>query len=359
MIGRTCSAHPPLPIARPPRPRTTPGSTPGIAPAPPFAHVAVFVFLLVFFLFAIAAPAAPTVPPFSGTIFINPEILRASDPTAFVSITAAGRGVRVMFDRRVNDWVTLEAFLFDARYDDGLRIEVQVNPEFGDPDAALSEARRYATVIGQLPTSLRANVATTWIHQGRQPFGGGNNNLLIHTGQADEYAASGILEETLVHEASHTSLDPAHAAAPAWIAAQQSDPVFISEYARDNPTREDVAESFLPYLALRHRADRIPASLTDSIQSAIPHRIAYFDSLPLRLHPMVRPSLAVQAVEREVITLAWTRPGVADWQLQRSTSLENPAWIPVLDPAVNDGPKRTVRLPVAAEPRYFRLARLP
>ena len=28
----------------------------------------------------------------------------------------------------------------------------------------------------------------------------GNNNLLIHVGQADDYVNSGILEETLVHE---------------------------------------------------------------------------------------------------------------------------------------------------------------
>ena len=48
-------------------------------------------------------------------------------------------------------------------------------------------------------------------------------NLLIHTGQADRYAADGILEETLVHEAAHTSLDAAHASALDWLAAQTDD----------------------------------------------------------------------------------------------------------------------------------------
>ena len=90
---------------------------------------------------------------------------------------------------------------------------------------------------------------TVWIHRGTEPFGGGNNNLLIHTGRADLYAADGILEETLVHEAAHTSLDAAHASAPAWLAAQSADPTFISTYARDFPNREDIAESVLPYLA--------------------------------------------------------------------------------------------------------------
>ena len=49
--------------------------------------------------------------------------------------------------------------------------------------------------------------------------------------------------------------------APGWTAAQAADPDFISTYARDNPTREDVAETFLPYLALRYRPDRISRSL--------------------------------------------------------------------------------------------------
>ena len=69
-----------------------------------------------------------------------------------------------------------------------------------------------------------------------QPFGGGNNNLLIHTGQGAQYEASGILEETFVHEAAHTSLDAVHASSAGWIAAQQADPNFISTYARDNAT---------------------------------------------------------------------------------------------------------------------------
>ena len=41
-----------------------------------------------------------------------------------------------MFDRRIIDWTTLNAYLFEARFDDGLTIEVQVNPEFGSTSAA-------------------------------------------------------------------------------------------------------------------------------------------------------------------------------------------------------------------------------
>jgi len=225
-------------------------------------------------------------PPFGGTIFIDPDIITSSDPTTLQGIVYAGQGMRTMYDRRVANWITVNAYLFDASFDDGLAAEVQVNPEFGTSDSAMVEAQKYAAVIGRLPTALRTDLQTVWIHKGTEPFGGGNNNLLIHIGQGALYEADGILEETFVHEASHTSLDAGNAAASGWIAAQVADSGFISTYARDNPQREDIAESFLPYLAVRYRADRITQGLKDTIEQTIPHRIAYFDGLGLTMYPI-------------------------------------------------------------------------
>ena len=127
---------------------------------------------------------------------------------------------------------------------------------------------------------------TVSIHKGTQPFGGGNNNLLIHTGQADLYVADGILEEAFVHEAVHTSLDAAHAYASGWRAAQSADGTFISTYARDFPDREDVAESFVTYLAVRYRSDRISESVANTILQTIPNRIEYLDNQSFAMHPM-------------------------------------------------------------------------
>ncbi len=227
--------------------------------------------------------------PYSGTIFIDPDIITSSDPTTFTGMQYAGTGDRLMFDRRVDSFVTLNAFLFNVSFSDGLSTEIEVNPEFGTAAVAEAAASYYATVIGRLPTVLRSDVETVWIHEGVEPFGGGNNNLLIYTGQAAQYSSQGILEETLVHEAAHTSLDAAHASSPGWLAAQQADPSFISDYARDNPTREDIAESFLPYLAVRYRLDRISQSVADTITSTIPNRIAYFDDQDFNMFPIQVP----------------------------------------------------------------------
>ena len=257
-------------------------------------------------------------PPFSGTIFIDPDIITDSDPTAYQGLTPAGRGNRLMFDRRQNAFVTYNAYLFNARFSDGLTAEIQVNPEFGSAEAARAQAEKYAPAIGRLPTALRADVETVWIHRGTQPFGGGNNNLLIHTGQADLYVADGILEETFVHEASHTSLDQAHAESPGWLAAQAADGEFISTYARDNPTREDVAESFLPYLAVQHRADRISGKLADTIRKTMPNRIAYFDAQAFDLFPVIQPYRVADGNNDG-------RVDVADLGILASNFNENPA----------------------------------
>jgi hypothetical protein len=241
------------------------------------------------FFILLTLSATKAGPPFSGTIFIDPDIITGEDPSAFENLEDAGRGRRQMYDRRPADWVNLNAYLFTGSYDDGLEIEFQVNPEFGTQDNAREQALKYAGVIGRLPTSLRRDVETSWIHKGVNPFGGGNRNLLIHTGQGENYIASGILEETFVHEAAHTSLDARHANSSGWRAAQSADPEFISTYARDNQNREDIAESFLVFLAVRYREERISNSLQKKITDAIPNRIAYFDELSLDWYPVVMP----------------------------------------------------------------------
>lgn len=234
------------------------------------------------------APAQAGDPPFGGTIFLDPDVIDADDATALTGLSFAGTGVRTMYDRRVG-WVELDAYLFEATFSDGAAVEVQVNPEFGSVAAAEVEAAFYLPVIGRLPRALRTDLETVWLHKGDEPFGGGNNNLLIHTGAlAQSYIGEGILEETLVHEAVHTSLDGHHASDPAWLQAQASDGQFISTYARDYPDREDLAESFLPWLMLRVARDRIDPSLADTIEATIPARLAYFDAQGFDLAPLGR-----------------------------------------------------------------------
>ena len=214
-------------------------------------------------------------PPFGGTNSIDPDIVTAEDPSSFKSISYKGPGYREMYDFR-SSWVNLQAFLFEAKFEDGSIIEMQVNPEFKDKSMAEVEAKKYAFLIGQLPAVLRKDIHTSWIHKGNNGWGGGNYNILIHTGAPFE--RDGIAEETLIHEAANTSLDSYHANNNDWLDAQRKDNHFISDYAEENPTRQDIAESFLAYIAVTHRSDRISSELKSTILKTIPNRIKYFDN---------------------------------------------------------------------------------
>ena len=68
--------------------------------------------------------------------------------------------------------------------------------------------------------------------------------------------------------------------------ARIAPPGFISDYARDYAGREDVAESFGPFFALRHRRERISRGMAETIQATMPNRIEYFDRLDLDMHPV-------------------------------------------------------------------------
>jgi PKD repeat protein len=229
-------------------------------------------------------------PPYAGTIFIDPDIISSNDPVATPNTTYSGKGSVTMFDRRVNNWVNVNAYLFNVVWSDSITSRAQVNPEFGSVATATVEAQKYASLIGQLPACLRQDVNEIWIHKGIQPFGGGNNSILIHTGQSTLYEQDGILEETLFHEATHTSLDAAHGSATSWKNAQTADNNFISTYAHDNPTREDIAESFLTWLAVRVRQNRISETNYNTITQTIPNRLNYFDGINCNLYPLtLRP----------------------------------------------------------------------
>jgi hypothetical protein len=255
-----------------------------------------FLFQLAFLIISFQCLAQP----YGGTIFVDSDIITSSDSSALVDVTYSGQGTRTIFDRRVNNWITINAFLFEVNWNDGLSSEAVINPEFGTVALAAIEAERYGWSIGKLPYCLRIDVNEIWINKGVELFGGGNNSILIHTGQTELYENDGILEETLVHEAAHTSLDAMHAASPGWLEAQTLDGGFISDYAEEFPDREDIAESFLLWMAVRYREDRISAQDYNLITQAIPNRLIYFDEIVCDLFPFhLEGTTAVNEVGKE------------------------------------------------------------
>lgn len=220
-------------------------------------------------------------PPYAGTAWISPDVITPTAPTDLISLAYAGMQTRRTFDRRVDDWVTLRSHIFRATFGCARRtVDVVVNPEFTLTEAT-TQAERFADVVGRLPPGSRAAVAELWIHAGRMPMGGGNGALTIHTDVPEREWP--FIEEVLLHEAAHASLDPQFGAAvdwPQWRSLRESDPGFVSEYARDYPDREDIAESYGAFALVRAADARLDLRAdAQTITAVIPNRLAYLESL--------------------------------------------------------------------------------
>jgi hypothetical protein len=222
--------------------------------------------------------------PFSGTIFDFPESFRDSDPSALTSVTSIGRQQKSVYDRRTNGYGTINGYAFTAAFNDNCPSwTLLVNPEFTQAKAE-SLAQAYARNIGQMPHCIRSGLTGAVIHDGVNPWGGGNP-LIIHHGQGLEYADQGIVTETMIHEATHAAFDPKYYTTD-WSAAVTADGQFISTYAKDNPTREDHSESFLCWIVARYKKDRVSNSNLTKITTAIPNRLAWYDAKNFNLSPI-------------------------------------------------------------------------
>ena len=225
-------------------------------------------------------------PPYGGTAWITPRMIEPSDPTSLGSVTYVGRANRTVFDRRVGSFETVNVFLFEAEYADTV-VDFEINPEFGSPDAARIEVDRYAAPLGRMPAVLLAKLRDFEVHGGDEAAGGNSaiRHILIHTVAGQRYLREGFLEEVLIHEGVHASLDDAHRESRGWRDAQRDDRAFISEYARDHPRREDLAESFGPWFALRYVPDRLTVEERWAIATTMPNRLVYFDEQGFDMSP--------------------------------------------------------------------------
>lgn len=277
------------------------------------AASALALLTLVAAITATSSSAAPA-PPFEGTVWIGPNIITPASPTDLLSTEPIGRGYRTTYDRR-SGWVTQDAYLFIARFTGSKPAEIIVNPEFGSQEAAATLAGFFARILGQLPRSCRTRVDALWIHPGNESLGGGNRSILIHSNFASGERA--FIEEGLLHECAHTSLDwdsGGSVERAKWAAQVAKDPGFISTYAADNPTSEDVTETFVPYLAWKlGAASGYTAAQLEAISQQIPNRLIYLDSLALDLAPLIaaEPSTTASAAPGgvEQSTARKIRPG--------------------------------------------------
>jgi len=233
-----------------------------------------------------------------GTIWYYPNIIRPDDRSTFKTISAEPIIAKVnMIDLAVNwDVIDVEAYKFEVLFDDNIRTNVNVRKvDYTQAEAAVL-AKEYATSMGRLPAFLRQGIDNINLlkGEGRNWTGAYQTkslNLQVGGYLEEKFKSQKILEETLMHEACHATIDGKYYGTEdgkkAWKEAQTQDNMFISLYASQNPDREDVAESIVPYLAVKYRNNRVSEDDYKKMAQAIPNRIKVLDQANMNFYPIL------------------------------------------------------------------------
>lgn len=230
--------------------------------------------------------------PFDATADTVFDIIQDSDPSTFVCLAYEGRTMRQMWDKRQNDEFDLEVFLFTAHFSDMPPIDIILNPEFETPEAAREEAEKYTHRLGRVPLVFRHGIRQFGVHKGDQGFHAGTGKVFVYSDMSDRRISEDHLEESLLHEGVHATLDHQFRLSPEWVAAQEQDGRFVTRYAASRPEREDLAETALfAYSLLRHPG-RIPPVDSADIARIVPARITMIETIlnaPLEVSPPTPP----------------------------------------------------------------------
>lgn len=208
------------------------------------------------------------------------DFIRDHDPSILESIQFVGVSLEEMPDRR-NDDLFSTAYIFNTTYSDGTSVQIRAHEDFGTQRAAKVYVGILASTIGQQPRFNRVKLKYVVLHKGDEVAYSEDAGqfFVIYSENMDTRIRHDDLQETVFHECAHVAFEAVHATAPGWMAAQQADAGFITDYARANPIKEDVPESAIfAYVILNHPG-RLNATVEISVRNQIPNRIAYFAQL--------------------------------------------------------------------------------
>lgn len=206
------------------------------------------------------------------------DLLTADDPSALACLGLLRRAQGEFYDARIDELVfPADTAFLDAMYTDGSTVELRVHPELGDDEDVVARATLVADALGRIPSVLRADVGRVGVVGGdaAAQADGGGEGILLTADNMDVRVGDERLEETLFHEAVHTSLDDRILDDPAWLAAQTADDAFLTAYAANNPTTEDLAETTLYAWAALFHPDRLLAGEAEAFAELVPRRLAF------------------------------------------------------------------------------------
>ena len=210
------------------------------------------------------------------------DLIRPGDPASSYCLADLGVGPGEFYDKGTDQLLFPEqTYFFEARYDDGSVVEIRIHPDLVGSTTATDQAERIAGPISLLPVELRQGITRVGFLDGDSTAqgDGGGEGIHVYAGNVAVREAASRFEETMFHESVHTSLDDDYAASAQWLAAQEADGAFLTEYAASYPETEDLAETSLYAWALLHHPDRVSEADAAAWRAMVPERIAVVENI--------------------------------------------------------------------------------
>lgn len=206
------------------------------------------------------------------------DFITADDPSAFKALRFIGRETHEMPDKRNVVLVDKDSFVFVATINKGSKVEIWAHSSFGSVDKAERYARMLSAPLGKLPPVMRGKLAHVVIHKGDAvAFGEAEGNFfVVYSENMETRVRDHDLEETVFHESVHATLEMTYRKNRDWLAAQKADTAFITQYAADNPSLEDLPEAALFAYTMIENPGRLPADVESWVQKHMPNRLAFF-----------------------------------------------------------------------------------
>ncbi|MFP4846033.1 hypothetical protein [Winogradskyella sp. PE311] len=217
----------------------------------------------------------------NSIVSTNIDFIRDDDSDAFMNIQFIGQEDKEMPDSRTDELFDTGTYIFEVNFSNGEQIEIWAHSSFDSEVVAQEYANKLTGRLGKLPDFMRNELSHVVLHNGDAgAFAESESNFfVIYSINIDLRISNNDLEETVFHESVHATLDADYLLNSEWLQAQQTDDTFITEYARDNSDKEDLAESALFAYTMIKNPGRLPSNVETWITTNIPNRFAFFQTI--------------------------------------------------------------------------------
>ena len=217
----------------------------------------------------------------NSIVSTNIDFITVDDSSVFTSLAYVGQSEKEMPDKRTEEIIDANAFVFNASFADGNTVEIWCHSDFGNELDAGIYAQMVTAPLGKLPEIMRKDIDHVVIHLGDETaFGEGEGHFFVlYSDNMDFRLSEHDLEETVFHESVHASFEINHVETSSWKKAQRKDKGYITDYALNNYKTEDMAESAIFAYTMIVHPGRLPIEVEDWIKQNMTNRLEFFRTI--------------------------------------------------------------------------------